>query len=86
MVEHLDHHPHAFLDENNVVGQIAAFDGESHDDAFIQSFAGAIGFVKAVCCCTFGLPYIGDSWDEINKTWIEDPILRAGIPEIETTE
>jgi len=70
-IQHLEQHDHAFLNANNVVEQIAVFAADAHNDAEIQAFAEAIGFVKAVCCCTFGKPYIGDTWDEANKTWIE---------------
>jgi hypothetical protein len=70
-IQHLEQHDHAFLNANNVVEQIAVFAVDAHDDIKIQEFAEAIGFVKAVCCCTFGKPYILDTWDETNKTWIE---------------
>jgi hypothetical protein len=70
-ITHLEHHEHAFLNADNVVEQIAVFAENAHNDAEIQAFAEAIGFVKAICCCTFGKPYMGDTWDEANKTWIE---------------
>ena len=70
-IQHLEQHDHAFLNANNVVEQIAVFAADAHNDAEIQAFAEATGFVKAVCCCSFGKPYIGDTWDEANKTWIE---------------
>ena len=70
-ITHLEHHEHAFLNADNVVEQIAVFAENAHNDAEIQAFAEAIGFVKAICCCTFGKPYMGDTWDETNKTWIE---------------
>ena len=70
-IQHLEQHDHAFLNANNVVEQIAVFAADAHNDAEIQAFAETIGYVKAVCCCSFGKPYIGDTWDEANKTWIE---------------
>ena len=70
-IEHLDEHEHAFLDKNDVVRSIAVFHEDGHDDDFMQPFAQSIGYAKAVCCCTFGKPYIGDTWDEKNKKWIE---------------
>ena len=70
-ITHLEQHDHAFLNANNVVEQIAVFAENAHNDTEIQTFAEAIGYVKAVCCCSFGKPYIGDTWDEANKTWIE---------------
>lgn len=83
-ITHLEHHEHAFLNADNVVETIAVFAENAHNDAEIQAFAEAIGFVKAVCCCSFGKPYIGDTWDEANKTWIETAD-RVGTP-LEVTE
>jgi hypothetical protein len=68
---HLENHEHAFLDLDNVVQTIAAFASDAHKDAEIQAFAQSIGFVKAVCCCTYGKPYILDTWDEETQSWIE---------------
>jgi hypothetical protein len=70
-ITHLDEHEHAFLNADNVVETIAVFAEDAHNDTEIQAFAEAIGYVKAVCCCSFGKPYIGDTWDEANKVWIE---------------
>jgi hypothetical protein len=70
-ITHLEQHEHAFLNVDNVVETIAVFAENAHNDTEIQAFAEAIGYVKAVCCCSFGKPYIGDTWDEANKTWIE---------------
>jgi hypothetical protein len=70
-ITHLEQHDHAFLNADNVVETIAVFAENAHNDTEIQAFAESIGYVKAVCCCSFGKPYIGDTWDEANKTWIE---------------
>ena len=70
-ITHLTEHEHAFLNANNIVAQIAVFAEDAHNDAEIQAFAEAIGYIKAICCCTFGKPYIGDTWDETNKVWIQ---------------
>jgi hypothetical protein len=70
-INHLPEHEHAFLNADNVVEQIAVFASNAHNDEEIQKFAEAIGYVKAVCCCSFGKPGIGDTWDEASKTWIE---------------
>ena len=67
---HLPEHEYAFLNADNVVENIAIFAENAHNDAEIQAFAEATGFVKAVCCRTFGKPYIGDTWSEENKGWI----------------
>jgi hypothetical protein len=71
-INHLPEHEHAFLNADNVVEQIAVFASNGHNDAEIQKFAEATGYVKAVCCCSFGKPYIGDTWNETNKEWIEN--------------
>lgn len=68
---HLENHEHAFLDSENVVQTIAAFASNAHNDAEIQAFAKSVGFVKAVCCCTYGKPYILDTWDEATESWLE---------------
>jgi hypothetical protein len=85
-ITHLEQHDHAFLNANNVVEQIAIFAADAHNDAEIQAFAEAIGYVKAVCCCTFGKPYIGDTWDEANKVWIQTAPRIIPIEPIEPTE
>lgn len=80
-ITHLDEHEHAFIDENNIVQTIAVFHESSHDDSMLQPFAESIGLKQAVCCCTFGKPYIGDTWDETNKTWIETaPRFNEDLP------
>lgn len=70
-VTHLEDHAHAFLNVDNIVEQIAVFAADAHNDQTIQAFAQGIGFVKAICCCTYGKPYMGDTWDESSKSWIE---------------
>jgi hypothetical protein len=81
--KHLENHEHAFLNADNVVEQIAVFAKGAHNDTEIQAFAEAIGFVKAVCCCTHGKPYMGDTWDAENSTWIETAPRVSKEPEIE---
>jgi hypothetical protein len=70
-INHLAEHPHAFLDENNIVVQIAAFSEDAHGSELLDAIKAEHENFKVVCCCTFGKPYIGDTWDEANKTWIE---------------
>jgi hypothetical protein len=82
---HLEDHAHAFLDANNVVQQIAVFAENGHNDAEIQAFAESIGFVKAICCCTHGKPYMGDTWNDQTNAWIETA-PRHSIEEEEVTE
>ena len=70
-MEHLDEHEHAFVDENGIVVGIAVFDESAHDSEWIDTFAIEHGHTQVVCCCTYGKPFIGDTWDEKNKKWIE---------------
>jgi hypothetical protein len=79
-INHLQEHEHAFLNANNIVENIAVFAPNGHNDEEIQKFAEGAGFAKAICCCVFGKPYIGDTWDETNKVWIETA-SRFGAPE-----
>jgi hypothetical protein len=75
-MEHLDEHEHAFVDSNGLVIGIATFDESAHDSDWIDTFAIEHGHEKVVCCCTYGKPYIGDTWDEKNKKWIENMDVR----------
>ena len=70
-VNHLPEHPHAFLDSNSIVEAIAVFDENAHGQDLINQIAIDQGHATVICCCTFGLPVIGDTWDQTNKTWIE---------------
>jgi hypothetical protein len=85
-MEHLDEHEHAFVDENGVVIGIAIFDESAHDSEWIDTFATKQGNEKIICCCTYGKPYIGDTWNEENKKWIEtapriaEPIVIPNAP------
>jgi hypothetical protein len=70
-ITHLTEHEYAFLNANNIVENIAVFAEDAHNDAEIQAFAELNGFIKSICCRTFGKPYMGDTWDEANKVWIQ---------------
>ena len=80
-MEHLDEHEHAFIDENGLVIGIGVFDESAHDSEWIDTFATEHGHKKVICCCTNGKPYIGDTWDEENKKWIENMDLRIAKDE-----
>lgn len=85
-MEHLEFHEHAFVDSNGVVIGIGVFDESAHDSDWIDTFATEHGHEKVICCCTYGKPYIHDTWDEENKKWIktaprtEDPIVIPNAP------
>lgn len=61
-IEHLEGHPHAFVDANGVVLNVAAFD--NHNEKLISAVmlaqADAVGFV---CLCLHGMTSIGSIWD-----------------------
>jgi len=60
-MEHLIDHPHALLDSNNKVINIAAFDG--HDHPLIEAIKEANNAVSTVCCCDNGRAVMGGSWN-----------------------
>jgi hypothetical protein len=71
-MEHLQGHEHAFINYDNIVVQVAVFDENSHNNhQMFQFFCDTYNYKKAICCCTYGKPYMGDTWDEENKTWLE---------------
>ena len=70
-MQHTDQHIHAFIDYNNEVVQLAAFDENSHNNhQMFDVFCETYGYKQAVCTCAHGVPYMGDIWDETNKNWI----------------
>lgn len=70
MIEHLEWHQHAFIDENNIVIDVAVFDEWAHNHQLLEDIRAEKGATKVICCCQFGLAGIGDRWDEENQTWI----------------
>lgn len=56
-MEHLENHPHAFLDDNNIVMNINVFDG--HDHSLIEQVKNAHKASAVVCCCDNGIATIG---------------------------
>ena len=60
-MEHLSNHPHALLDSNNKVINIAAFD--SHDHPLIEAVKEANNATNTVCCCDNGVAVIGGFWN-----------------------
>lgn len=84
MTTHLENHPHAFLDSNNIVQEVYVFD--NHDSNLIEEIKLTFGYADAKCCCDYGMAYKnGDfyngklytpqpypEWtrDEENGTWV----------------
>jgi hypothetical protein len=84
-MSHLEFHPHAFINENNIVINVAVFDGESHNTQLINDACTANGGVEAICCCVFGMTSVGETWtgskfipispypswiwDDVNNKW-----------------
>jgi hypothetical protein len=62
-MNHLEWHPHAFIDETNTVINISVFDSESHDTELIEQVRESNGWKQAICCCTFGQTSIGSTWN-----------------------
>lgn len=60
-MKHLLNHPHALLDSNNKVINIAAFD--EHDSPLIQLIKDANNAASAVSCCDNGIAVMGGSWN-----------------------
>lgn len=56
-MEHLQDHPHAFLDANNKVTSIYVFDGHNHD--LLEQVKESISAAKVVCCCNYGMATVG---------------------------
>jgi len=62
-MNHIDFHPHAYIDENNVVINIAGFQETDHDSELLNDVLSVtVGAVKVVCCCTYGQAFIGGYW------------------------
>ena len=51
-MEHLEYHPHAYLDSDNFVVSVLLFD--SHDYDLINSFKDNFGVVDIKSCCEYG--------------------------------
>lgn len=61
-MEHLEHHPHAFI-KNGVVVNVAVFDG--HDSELIDIIRQANDGDLSVCCCDNGAASIGYTWNGV---------------------
>jgi hypothetical protein len=73
-MNHLEFHEHAFIDNNNIVINVAVFNESAHDSQLLNDVLKATpNAVKIICCCVFGKGSIGQSWDELTSSWIEVP-------------
>ena len=80
-INHLTEHEYAFLNANNVVETITVFASDCTDE-IVNQFAQNTGYTKSISCNTYGKPYIGDTWDQINEVWIETATRFSSIVEI----
>lgn len=59
---HLEWHNHAYIDENNKVINVAVFKETDHDGEILENVRQMLGAKQTICCCTFGLGGVGDTW------------------------
>lgn len=76
MINHLEWHQHAFLDENNIVINVAVFDEWAHNHQLLEDIKIGNNATKIICGCQYGIAGVGDTWDESSKSWI----LQVCIP------
>ena len=86
-INHLELHPHAFIDNNNMVIDVLAFEELAHDSSFLEDVRNQIKAKQVVCCCTFGQAGIGNIWTGTefqtpspHKGWIWDSKERVWNP------
>jgi hypothetical protein len=90
MINHLEEHQHAFIDENSIVINVAIFNESAHDSQLLNDIKNSIGADDVVCCCTFGIAYIGGDWTgqefrskPLYLSWVWDTVTKqwnAPIP------
>lgn len=59
-MNHLEGHPHAFLDENNIVKAVLIF--ESHESPLLAQVQESLSAVSIKCCCDYGAASSGDEF------------------------
>jgi len=72
MTQHLEFHPHALLDKNNIVINVAVFDEWAHNHQLLEDVKIANNATKIVCCCQYGIAYLDGTWDG-TKFWRLQP-------------
>jgi hypothetical protein len=76
-MSHLEFHPHAFIDSNNTVINIAVFNESDHNEEIINAACLINGGVQAICCCVFGETMIGATWT--GTKFIPVPVYESWI-------
>jgi hypothetical protein len=61
-MNHLPNHPHVLVDSNNIVFNVLACADDAHDSELLESLRLVNQAAQIICCCTFGLGNIGDTW------------------------
>lgn len=93
-MEHLDNHPHAFLNENNTVVNVCLFN--DHDEDLLEQVKNHFSASSFKSCCEFGTAFInGDFYnnkfypEKLYPSWIRNEelgIWEAPIPYPEVEE
>jgi len=86
-MEHLEWHNHAFIDKDNTVIGVAVFRELDHDTELLDAVQQSYGADKTVCCCTFGMAYVGYTWTGTEfqspkpyPSWTWDSATKLWIP------
>jgi len=61
-MNHLDMHPHAYINEDNLVIDVNLFNESDHDSQLLEDLLSVKKAKQVVCCCTFGIARVGDTW------------------------
>lgn len=56
-MNHIDNHPHAFLNELDIVQDVFVFDGHNHE--LLEQVRQLTNTSKVICCCDNGIAYVG---------------------------
>jgi hypothetical protein len=69
-MEHLDHHPCAFLNKDNIVFYVLTF--ENHDESLLEQVKNYFNMDKYISCCDYGVACVdGDFYN--NKFYAKKP-------------
>lgn len=66
MKNHLEEHQHAFIDENNIVINVAIFDESAHGSQLLEDLKVIHNAKEVICCCDYGIANIGWEWTGTN--------------------
>ena len=89
-MKHLEWHQHAFIDKDNVVINIGIYQESAHNsELIIDSIKVIENAEQVICCCTFGIANVGDTWTgtefrtaQLHKGWIWDSETKLWNPPI----